>query len=360
MTAEAARSAIIYARRSIKQKNAVSVAVESEKLSQRVKRGKASAARRGEPYPVAPYGYRAVYDPDTGKRAGWVVVTERSQIVREIILRAGRHESLKAIRRDLEQRGVLTARGAGWTEQQIRHMAMNPAYAGLLRLDDGSLIEGNWPAIVSKAEWHDAMAVLGPRKTGMRPGSQRHLLTYLGNCGQDSTPLVARTVGGTLRYSCKTGCFYIPAEWLDELVTDVICERLSRPDARDLVKRDDARSEQLRNEVAELQAQLDEWASADISARAYALREAKLLPRIQGKQRQADAFGVPPALAGILSAADVRAAWEDYSVQARRAIIAAVTGVEVCRGPAPDWVPAEATRAKIWVRFTWVSLAGRS
>jgi site-specific DNA recombinase len=306
----------------------VNSAMESETISGRVRRGKASAARRGEPYPVPPYGYRAVYHQFTGKREGWVIVPERAAIVREIFARVSDHESLKAIRRDLNERGVPAARGGPWTEQQVRHVAMNLAYASLLRLDDGELIDGTWPPIVTKAQWNACMAVLRPRLTGKRPGGQKHLLTYLANC-ECGSPLVARIVSGTPRYSCRKGCFYIPEEWLDDLVADGICERLSYPDARDLFKSDDTRSAALVNEIAELQAQLDEWAAADISARAYGVKEAQLLPKIERAQRELDALTIPPALAGILKAENVRASWGTYTIQAKRAIITAMTGVEV-------------------------------
>ena len=99
--------------------------------------------------------------------------------------------------------------------------------------------------------------------------------------------------------------------------------------------------------MAELQGQLDEWAAASISARAYQIKEADLLPKIERKQRELDTLTIPPALAGILSAGDVRLAWDSYAVQARRAIIAAVTGVEVRRS-----LPGEARLSTGRVSFT--------
>jgi DNA invertase Pin-like site-specific DNA recombinase len=307
----------------------VDSAYESEKLSGRVKRGMKSAARRGELHAVAPYGLRTVYDRHTAERQGWEIVEERAEIVREIIRRIGKHEPIKAIRRDLNDRGIPSARGGDWADQTIRHVAMNPTYAGLIRLDDGELIPGKFPAIVTRPEWNKAMAVLGPRKTGIRPASQRHLLTYLGNCFECKGLLVVRTYKGEFRYSCRKGCIYLSRDWVDEFVADVICARLSRPDARDLFKSDDKRSAQLRDKIDELRTQLDEWAAADISARAYAIKEAKLLPDIERAERELLMLSAPPALHDILSAADVRAAWDTYSVQARRAVIAAVSGVEI-------------------------------
>ena len=311
----------------------VDSAYESEKISGRTKRGKRSAARRGQPYPVPPYGYRAIYDQFTGKRKGWEIVPERAAIVREIFARVSDHESLKAIRRDLNERGVPTARGGPWTEQQIRHMAMNLAYAALLRLDDGELIAGNWPPIVDKAAWNACMAVLRPRLTGKRPGAQRHLLTYLANCACGS-PLVARIIAGTPRYSCRKGCFYIPEEWLDDFVTDVICERLSRPDARDLFKSDDTRSAALVNEIAELQAQLDEWAAADIRPVPTRSRRRSCCRSSSGPSASSTRSRSRRRWPGILKAENVRTAWDTYSIQAKRAVIMTVTGVEVRKVPA--------------------------
>jgi DNA invertase Pin-like site-specific DNA recombinase len=307
----------------------VNSAYESEYLSGRVKRGMKSAARRGELHAVAPYGLRTVYGRHTAERQGWEIVEERAEIVREIIRRIGKHEPIKAIRRDLNDRGIPSARGGNWADQTIRYLAMNPTYAGLIRLEDGELIPGKFPAIVKRSEWNDAMAVLGPRKTGIRPASQRHLLTYLGNCFECKGPLVVRTYKGEFRYSCRKGCIYLSRDWVDEFVADVICARLSRSDARDLFKSDDKRSAALRDKIAELRAQLDEWAAADISARAYAIKEAKLLPDIERAERELMLLSAPPALHDILSAADVRAAWDACSVQAKRAIISAVTGIQV-------------------------------
>ncbi|MGH3168998.1 MAG: hypothetical protein ACRDN0_24345 [Trebonia sp.] len=103
----------------------------------------------------------------------------------------------------------------------------------------------------------------------------------------------------------------------------------------------------MRNKIAELRSQLDEWAAADISARAYQVKEARVLPEIERAERERDALTVPPALHDILTAADVRAAWDTYTVQARRAIIAAVTGVEVRRV-----VPGEPKLSTDRVTFT--------
>ena len=327
---------------------------EAEKTSLRVRRGILAASKRGEPRGHPPYGYRAVYDDETGKRTGWRIVPEEAAVIREIFDRVSHHHTLQAIMRSLNERGVPSPENKAWTWQHIRYIAMNCAYAALVRLPDETLVPGVWPAIVTRGEWGAAMAVFGPRKAGPRPGSQKHLLTVLAEC-KCGSEVVVRKVSGKLRYSCRDGCFFFPYEWLDEFVSDVICARLSRPDARDLFRSDDSRSEALQNELAELRQRHAGFclsaARGQISAEALGAVEAELLPGIQRRQRELDALSVPPVLAEILSARNIRRAWDGYTVQARRAIIRALTGVIIQPVEGRRTRRADLTEER--VKFTW-------
>ncbi len=81
-----------------------------------------------------------------------------------------------------------------------------------------------------------------------------------------------------------------------------------------------------RAEAAKLRAELDEWAGRDdISARAYQIREAKLLPKIQAAEQRAQVLTVPRPLRDLASpGADVRARWEAMPVAARREVLKAL------------------------------------
>lgn len=306
----------------------IAAADESEEKSVAIRRGIQGSAMRGAPYPSVPTGYKRVYDGGTGKRIGWKPDPDYAPVVREIFERTAKHEPVEAIRRDLTQREISAPRGGSeWDQGTIRLIAVNPAYAGYLIAPDGTRVRGTWEPLVSESLWHQAQAVMANR-TGPRPGKSVHLLSHLavcGECGNDATTMKLR---GKMHYKCKgKGCFYIPEEWLDEWVAMVICARLARPDARDLFKSDDERSEQLKNDIAGLRAQLDEWVVVAVSARAYAIKEAELQPKIDAAERELEALTIPPALQGILGAAGIREMWDGYGIAAKRAVIMALTGV---------------------------------
>ena len=69
-------------------------------------RGKRTAAAAGRPAGRPPYGYRRQINPTTGKTDGWVIDENDGPIVAEVIRRTLAGESLWAIVRDLEARGM--------------------------------------------------------------------------------------------------------------------------------------------------------------------------------------------------------------------------------------------------------------
>jgi hypothetical protein len=81
-----------------------------------------------------------------------------------------------------------------------------------------------------------------------------------------------------------------------------------------------------RAEAAKLRAQLDEWAAADITARAYKIKEAQLLPKIHAADQRAQLLTVPRPLRDLTTpGADVRARWEAMPVAARREVLKALS-----------------------------------
>lgn len=313
----------------------VSNAAFSEQLSVVIRRGKAAARKKGRPSGQTPYGYQVRYNPDTGKTAGWLIVPGQATVVTEIITRIGCNVPVTLIERDLNERGIPARNGGRWNGKEIRYIAANPAYAGLVRLPDGSLAGrqvqkdgAEWPPIVWRELWEKAEAVLSSRATGPRPGGARHLLTGLAQC----------ECGGWLRIgykgalACRNNDQYVNEEWLDEVVAFTVCARLAKPDARDLyIAVDDGRTARMRSEVTELTARRAKFremaAEGKIEPDALADIEAKLSPDIARKKRELAAIRVVPALSGIIGAKDTRAAWDAMTVQARREVVAATTGV---------------------------------
>ena len=226
---------------------------ESEKISERVRRGWDRSAQAGVPHGTVPFGYALRYDPITKARS-WIISEPAASIAREIIKRVAAGETLGGIRDDLNARRVPAATegwsaaavravgrnpafaarhdpavvaeilsqfppetlpseeysrqivnirndlnrrgvdpgnlGSAWGCQTVRTCAGNPAYAGL-RKWKGDLIPGNWPAIIDPDISRQARERLEHR-TGTRPGRARWLLSHLVACGVCGLPLTTR------------------------------------------------------------------------------------------------------------------------------------------------------------------------
>ncbi|WCD91484.1 recombinase family protein [Microbacterium sp. nov. GSS16] len=125
-----------------------------------------------------PFGYRAekgvlVIDPVTGP------------IVVEAMQRVLAGESLYRIRKDWNERGVLTTHGCAWSDRTLKLMLRNPSIKGVREyrpiLPDGSRaktskmqVKAAWPAIVDEDTWQQVSDILDARKKARnfhQPGS---------------------------------------------------------------------------------------------------------------------------------------------------------------------------------------------
>ncbi len=340
----------------------------SRNLSVEVTRGKRKAMRSGRPASPTPYGYEVHYSPASGKTLGWRVVPERAEVVREIVRRAGRAEQLAGIAASLNERGIPAPLGGPWAWCSVKQVAAQPAYAGLVALGDGKYAERQpqvdkagqptgeeWPPIVDRADWEAVTVLLASRATGPRPGAVQHLLGGL----------VACECGGAVRvshggYQCHAGDLSLKHRApLDEWVRDVLCERLSRPDAREMFLRDDSpRAAVLEAEIRELEGRRTRFrrkaAIGAITDDALEEIEAEIAAEVSKREREAGGLrgARVPALAAAIGSGDVRGWWDAQEVQARREVIAAVTGITLAK------VPRQSTAAQRadWgarVVFTW-------
>jgi site-specific DNA recombinase len=315
----------------------VSSASESDKISIRVKRGQAGAAAAGRPsHGRAPYGYRRTYDPATGELTGQEPDPDKASIVREVFARLAKGDTVSAITRDFRERKIPTSTGSGrWFPIRVLVMARNKAYVGE-RVYRGTATPGAWPALVDAEQFYAVQRILGDPKRGtMKPGKTRHLLSYIGTCGPCGWPLGA--VQG--RYRCtRAGCVTFDQATADGVVVEMILGRLSQPDVYGQLrqKSDDANQAvvDLRNEVATLQARLEEWrvsaAAGETSPATMAAIEVKLAEQIQSAQRRIALTDVPPELQAVLvPGEDVRVRWEAAPLAARRRIVIALAEVRV-------------------------------
>ena len=180
-----------------------SVAVkESEDKSRRLRRMHAEKITKGEPNGGGrPYGYqRDRMTPEPAEAA----------VVVEVVERIAAGQTLTAIAKDLNVRGVPTARGARWTIANVRRMALNPRYIGRRVHEGRDAGPAVYPGLVDEATWRRANALLRDPARPQRRTARRYLLggalTICGNCGEPlrSKQLYGRNGDGAATYGCRS------------------------------------------------------------------------------------------------------------------------------------------------------------
>jgi len=320
----------------------VDSAYESEKTSLRATRAHAADAVNGRPHGLAPYGYRRVYDPLTGKTAGQEPDPATAPVVAEIITRVASGDPIEAVVRDLAKRGIPSPRGGQWTHATVRWIAVNVTYIGKRKHNGGPLLDGDWPP-VSDAETFEETFWAGsalltsadrkPKGRGIRPGRARWLLSLAAECAACGGPAVARkhhSTGATV-YTCRPGgCFYAPMAEVDKQITGLVIARLSRKDAyRKLAGSDDRAVLAARAEAARLRGVLAGYKADAIAEKitreSFAGIETGLLARIRDEDAKAATAAVPAALRGLLTpGADIAARWKALEVPARKDVLRAL------------------------------------
>jgi DNA invertase Pin-like site-specific DNA recombinase len=149
-----------------------------------------------------------------------------------------------------------------WTASTVSLFLRKPRNAGLRAYGGDIVAAGKWPALVSEATWRTAQDILNaPHRKPGRKSVQRHLLTgaiYCGKCGHHLT--AHRTASRQKTYSCmKCRGVAVLAENIEPYVFALVAERLSRPDAVDLLKGevDPAEAEGIRRDLGVLYARLE-------------------------------------------------------------------------------------------------------
>jgi site-specific DNA recombinase len=308
-------------------------AYESEKKSRDIKRGMAANAANGMPHGVRQYGFERTHDPRTGVLTGQRAHATEAPIAAEIIRRIAAAVPVSAITDDLNSRGIPAHGGNGgsgkWTRKTVRRLASSVAYIGKRRVG-GELIDAQWEPIIDEDTFWAAQHVLtNPLRHKTRPGKSKYLLSYLMTCDVCGEPTAVDTPRHrmtTWNYWCSVHNGHynkVRMSDADDFVTAAVKRHVRQPDIyRHLVAGNDRQVIQARAEAARLRAELDEWAKADISARAYQLREQKLTPLIRSAEKRAEELSVPLPLRELADpAADIDERWEAMPVAARRDVI---------------------------------------
>ncbi|MGH3696912.1 MAG: recombinase family protein [Pseudonocardiaceae bacterium] len=324
--------------------DAVDSEYESAKMSTRGRRAAAANAVAGRPHGRIPYGYRRVFDPQTRVLLAQEPEPGEAEVVAELYRRLIQGHSLKGIARDLGQRGIRTRSGAVWTPQHLRSLAIKPVYAGLRSHNPGGsgagrlvdldgLLEGQWPGLVSRAEWFAVQRLLrAPERKTTRPGRAKHLLSHIGRCGVCEAVLTVayRDSGADPLYLCGSkGCVRISQAALDALAEQVMLDFLARPDViGEILAGENADQGELsgvRDQLAAVRARHEQLADAvaagTVSVATLVRAEPPLLAEITTLETRQRGLSTPSALRGLIEpGADVAERWATTPMSTRRQV----------------------------------------
>ncbi|MEV2236677.1 recombinase family protein [Micromonospora sp. NPDC049891] len=364
----------------------VDSADESEKISERTRRGKRKAAREGRPTGRLPFGWTRVYD-ERGKLADQVPHPEQAPIVREIITDIANGKPAGQIAASLNERGIPTPQkpckpdcdrdhrhfppDMKWTDRQVRQLAIRPHYAGR-RVHQGQDVgAGKWKPLVDPKVWQTAYNRL-TANSGMRNDPRvAHWLTGAVKCSECMHGLRSGSrKPGHNAYQCRN-CFAVSASarGLEGVIEPLIRARLRQPDAAAVFEPDDDSTEleQAKMEEKALRAHLDGFyklaskPGAGITPEGLAAIEQETLPQIKAAAAKVRRLSTPPALSRF-AGVDVDAEWDDLDARARREVVCALADIVLTpgsKGSGPKFDPSRLGRSR-WVgdNLTWAERWG--
>ncbi len=333
---------------------------ESGTTRKRVLRSMRGAAMDGRPHGKLLYAYRRVYREGRSgpELVGQVVDEDKAAVVREAARRIMQGEALYKVARDFNDRGIPAPRGATWEPTQIKRLCVNPAYIGK-RTHKGVVVgAGMWPAILDQQTHYTCVSRLtDPARLTHDGRGVQHLLSGIAVCGVCEGRIRVQKNRGHLAYLCVDG-FHVSRKKdnLDEFVTAVVLERLSRPDLASLMSggSSDDETTAAAAEVAELRARLeafyDEAAGGGLTPSALARIESRLLPQIDAAEKRARRGHSAPLLDEV-AGLDAAVTWDRLSLEQRREVIALLCEVRILRG-----MPGARVFDPQTVQITWGTL----
>lgn len=306
---------------------------ESEHKSERIIRKKLQLAQTGafSGGPV-PFGWKL--------EDGIPVIVEADAAeIRQAVAAAITGASIGSIVRDLNDRGIVTRRGQKWTSTAVRNLLLRPTNAGLSAYHGEIVGTSTFPAIITEDQWRTVTAIItNPDRRRQTDSRVRHLLAGLLRCGSCGVAMKtsSRASGGNSRpkfyYKCTTsgaGHAFQTAEPVEELISDIIIDRLNKPGviAQLSGPHNQDRQHKLQKEDVLLRARLDEAANSFADGLITAKQLESITSRVRGNLEVVERDLAVAARASVVpaSAADnVRAWWESAGIERQRAVISAL------------------------------------
>jgi DNA invertase Pin-like site-specific DNA recombinase len=325
-------------------------------------------------WPSRPFGFDAALeygiDADTGEEiARWWTVkkdpkTKRviainpirkhpveAKRVKEAYRRFNAGTTVRTIATEWNAAGVLTPKGNRWTGTAVRALLLAARNAGLREYcgelvmerdgdgkPTGRPLKGTWPAIITEDVWRQTVRKLADPKRGTNASrGRKYLLSGLARCGRKECGAAlgsAISSRGQPQYACNH-CQKIARDGvkLDQLITERVVWRLSRPDAVDLMRPpvDAVDADALREERRALEDRLvqlgKDFANAPPAFTQSALAE--INGRLDEIGRALEDPGKAAIFEGVIGAKDVRKAFLGLDLGRQRTIVDALMTITV-------------------------------
>jgi DNA invertase Pin-like site-specific DNA recombinase len=307
---------------------------ESEHHSDRARRARLQAATEGRWIGgLRPFGYGT---------DGTTVIEAEADAIRWMAGEVLAGTSLRAIARKLNADGIFTSQGRPWTPRAVAWLLRRPRNAGLSQHHGEPIGPATWPAILDEPTWRGVVAVLGAPDRNTTPSRARKwLLSGLARC--EVCGQAVRSGGVAVRgdrrvpsYVCPAGHVRRNAAEVDAFVEAVVVERLSRPDARDLLAPDQGGdTAALTGQDAGFRARLEELGRLYADGMIDAITLASGTERIRQQREEITAKLAASVrgsvLAGVVDAPDPAKVWAGLDLSRRRAIVETLVTVTICR-----------------------------
>lgn len=340
---------------------AVQDTAEAEDIAERVTREKLQAAGAGKWLGGRrPFGYD--HDGITIRPVEARALLHAS----EVVLRGA---SLRSIATDWNRQGLRTSTGGPWRQDTVRRVLLRPRNAGLAEHRGEIVGPAQWEAAVPEHVWRGMLAILeDPARRTQFSSVRRWMGSGLYLCGVcDNGTRVRCTLPASNRanprpaYMCTvTRHVARVAEEVDRFIAGVVVERLSRPDARNLLHNPDVDTTPLRIEATAIRARLNGLATAyaggSITLSQLEVGTATLRRSLEDVERQLAAAARESALSGLVDVDDVAGAWSMFDLDRRRAVIAELMTVRLMpspRGRRRGWRPGESYFSPDTVSIDW-------
>ena len=245
---------------------------------------------------------------------------------------------LAGVARDWNERGLTPGqlkrdgRPSSWRHDNVRACLLNPRNAGIRAYNGEEVGPAVWPALVPEETFRAVVGIIKHTDRRHGPNAAKALLTGIALCavcGDDSIGIHGgRTRDGQRIYRCKAsrGHFARKALPVDLFVQKVVIERLSRPDAHELLRApSQVDTADVRQEVQTARARLDglavEFADGVLTAQQLRTATERLRQRIAGLEAQLADAGRVDVLGPLVSAADIRKPWNGLGVDRQRVVV---------------------------------------